>query len=123
MNRFRTLSFYLLFIVVFSCGKQTPELEGFDKKSWDLDKNACSGKRAQMMVSISKEKDKLLALNEMQIVDVLGRPDQNELYKRNQKFFYYFLQPSRDCGTGDSTSSRLVIRFNAMGLAKEISIE
>jgi hypothetical protein len=60
----------------------------------------------------------------MKVVELLGRPDQNELYTRNQKFYYYFIQPAPDCGgSKDSISSRLVIRFNAMGLAKEVSVE
>ena len=60
----------------------------------------------------------------MQIVKLLGRPDQNELSTRNQKFFYYFLEPAPACGTAtDSLSARLSIRFNAVGLAKEVAIE
>jgi hypothetical protein len=77
-----------------------------------------------MINALQTEKDKLLSLNEMQIVDLLGRADQNELLKRNQKFFSYFLTPGPDCNNQeDTTSIRLVIRFNAMGLAKEVTIE
>lgn len=60
----------------------------------------------------------------MQIVELLGRPDRNELYKRNQKFYYYYLTPAPECANYNANSStRLAIRFNAMGLAKEIMIE
>lgn len=76
-----------------------------------------------MLEAMKAEKEKLLSLNELQIVELLGRPDQNELYKRNQKFYYYFLQPSPDCPAPAPEALRLVIRFNAMGLAKEVSIE
>ncbi len=78
-----------------------------------------------MQESIVAQREKLLALKELQIVDLLGKPDQNELSKRNQKFYYYFLQPAKECNTGDSTITpkRLAIRFNAMGLAKEVRIE
>ncbi len=99
-----------------------PELEGIDRQIWATDKNACSGERAKMMEALDREKQKLLALNEMQIVKLLGKPDANELHKRNQKFYYYYLHPSKICGTGDSITRRLAIRFNAMGLAKEIAI-
>lgn len=77
-----------------------------------------------MRVAIDREKEKLLGLDEMQTVTLLGSPDQNELYSRNQKFYYYFIEPAPSCSGGsDSISERLVIRFNAVGLAKEVSIE
>ncbi len=77
-----------------------------------------------MQEAIAAQKDKLLALEELQVAELLGKPDQNELYKRNQKFFYYYLQPSKECNLGDTLApKRLSIRFNAMGLAKEIRIE
>jgi hypothetical protein len=60
----------------------------------------------------------------MQIVKLLGKPDRNELFKRNQKFFLYFIDPAPECVPGDSAVvQKLVIRFNAMGLAKEVAIE
>jgi outer membrane protein assembly factor BamE (lipoprotein component of BamABCDE complex) len=60
----------------------------------------------------------------MQIVELLGRPDRNELYKRNQKFYYFNLKPAPDCPNyNPEDNARLAIRFNAMGLAKEVMIE
>ena len=73
---------------------------------------------------MDSEKDKLLGLDQMQIVEILGKPDLNELSTRNQKFFHYFIEPSPSCPAAtDSLSKKLVIRFNAMGLAKEVAIE
>ena len=117
------LSIFLVLIFV-SCDKPLPTLEGIDAERWTEDKNACDKDRTSMREAIDREKEKLLSLDQMQIVALLGRPDQNELLKRNQKFFYYFLEPGPECGgTADSTAEKLVIRFNAMGLAKEVSIE
>lgn len=67
----------------------------------------------------------MLGLEEMQVIELLGRPDQNELYKRNQKFYYYWLTPSDQCDSTHvaGTMLRLAIRFNAMGLAKEVAVE
>jgi hypothetical protein len=82
------------------------------------------GKRASMTASITSQSDKLLALSEQEIISLLGKPDENELYTRNQKFYYYFLEPAKECGkTVDDDPQRLVIRFNATGLAKEVSFE
>jgi hypothetical protein len=123
MVKSKWFSFLFIAVITFSCGKKLPELTGIDKPLWIEDKNACNGKRSKMIKAMQDEKDKLLALDEMQIVELLGRPDQNELYKRNQKFFYYFMESAPTCPNSGSTPARLVIRFNAMGLAKEVSIE
>jgi hypothetical protein len=118
-------SFFLFAFIFFSCGKSLPTLDGIDLKSWHEDKNGCSGKRLSMEESIVAQHEKLLALGELQIVELLGKPDVNELSKRNQKFYYYYLQSAKECSNSDSTIApkRLAIRFNAMGLAKEVQVE
>jgi outer membrane protein assembly factor BamE (lipoprotein component of BamABCDE complex) len=114
----------LLLLLFFSCGKSLPTLNNIDLKEWLQDKNACNGKRTAMASAIDEQKEKLLGLSENQIVDLLGRPDHNELYKRNQKFYYYFLEPGTSCTNyNERTSKQLVVRFNAMGIAKEVSVE
>lgn len=115
-------AFPLLFL--FSCGKSLPTLNEIDLQAWQDDKKACSGKRAAMMPAMEAESKKLLALSEREIIRLLGKPDENELYTRNQKFYYYFVQPAKTCS--DSVTQdpkKLVIRFNAVGLAKEIDIQ
>lgn len=124
MFRYGWFSLWLLAFVLSSCGKDLPELEGIDLITWKDDKNACNGKRAEMLTNMETEKGKLLALSEMDIVTLLGKPDQNELYKRNQKFYTYFVQPAEACNSDKGNHPmRLIIRFNAMGLAKEVSLE
>lgn len=114
----------IILLLCFSCGKPVPTLTGIDTDGWAQDKNACGDSRASMRNAIDQEKDKLLGLDQMEIVTLLGRPDQNELSERNQKFFYYFVERAPACGgDADSTAKRLVIRFNAVGLAKEVSIQ
>ncbi len=118
------LSTATVFIVLSGCGKSLPTLDNLDLKEWEKDKNACGSYRSDNMETLLAQKEKLLAMKEMQIVELIGRPDRNELYKRNQKFFYYYLKPAPECSTYNADSSaRLAIRFNAMGLAKEIMIE
>jgi hypothetical protein len=123
MLKFRSLSLVFVTFVFFSCGKDLPTLSGIDSTVWKDDKNGCDGKRFPMTNAIQVEKEKLLALDEGQVIKVLGRPDRNELFKRNQKFFYYFLQPAPECNLGNANPKKLVVRFNAMGLAKEVVIE
>ena len=122
MRNFRWLS--LIVLLFAGCGKSVPEIDGLDTDAFKNDRNGCKGDRISAEHSLVLEREKLLALTEMQIVSVLGKPDQNELYKRNQKFYTYFLEPAGKC-TGDSAkiSKKMIVRFNAMGLAKEITFE
>lgn len=123
MSRFKWLNLVLPGLILLSCGKSLPELEALDATVWKNDTNGCNAKRMVMADALIQEKNKLLALDELAIVSLLGRPDRNELYKRNQKFYYYFLEPSEECPTPNKDARKLVIRFNAMGLAKEILVE
>lgn len=116
---------YSLFLVVLlsACNnKPLPTLEGIDMVAWKDDKNGCLNYRSQSIETLIRQKEKLKSLDQQEIVRLLGRPDRNELYKRNQKFFYYLLEPGVDCGV-DRQSRKLSIRFNAVELAKEITIE
>ena len=124
MPKFKSHSLVFLLLILFcSCGKEVPTLIGVDATAWKEDRNGCEGKRFPMTNAIKIEKEKLLALDEGEIIKVLGRPDRNELFKRNQKFFYYFLQPAPECNLGNANPKKLVVRFNAMGLAKEVVVE
>src|SRR5688572_22732619 len=98
MSIFKWLS-YGVFVVLLcnACGKSLPSLNNIDQQAWKDDKLGCSGKRFAMMSDMENESEKLLALSEQEIIGILGKPDENELYKRNQKFYYYFVQPSKNC--------------------------
>ena len=111
----------ILILLFFSCDRPLPTLDGIDQTKWKNDKNGCNGSRSAMLESLKQQQTKLQGLSEMQVINILGRPDQNELYKRNQKFFFYWITGS-SC-TKDSVKIRLGIRFTAMGFAKEISFE
>ena len=112
----------LLFL--FACGKDLPSFEGIDLQAWRDDKQACRGTRSSTMEVMENQAQKFLSLSEQEVIALLGKPDENELYKRNQKFFYYFIQPSASCtNSGTSNPKKLVIRFNAVGLAKEAAVE
>jgi len=119
------LSFSFILAITLSCGKSLPDLTDIDLAVWQQDRNGCLGKRAAMETSLEKQKNRLLGLSEAQIGTLLGRPDDNELYKRNQKFYHYAIQASKNCGgvPVGTTPKELVIRFTAMGIANEVSIE
>lgn len=112
-----------LVVVMFGCGRPLPEFINLDLNAWKNDKHACSGYRSQRIEEIKVQKEKLLALDESQVIKLLGRPDRNELYKRNQKFFQYYLEAGSRCAEPKDEALKLIIRFNAMGLAKEVAVE
>lgn len=115
--------FILLVMLGFCCGKPLPQLEGIDLKQWKDDKFGCNGSREKSIELLSSQKEKLKGLSEDDILKLLGRPDQNELYKRNQKFYHYFVERSTKCDSANQNAKRLSIRFNAVDLAKEVVIE
>ncbi len=108
-----------------SCGSKRVAFDNIDMEQWRTDRKACEGVRMQTKDTFVAQKHRLLSLSEADIVANLGNPDRQELYKRNQKFYYYYLEPAHDCRAADSTARplRLAIRFNAMGLAKEVRAE
>jgi hypothetical protein len=120
---FNRLSVLILLIVMVACGQPSPRFDDIDLTQWKNDKNACGKYRTSVIAAVQKQTDKLLALNELQLVTLLGKPDRSELYKRNQKFYYYYLKPSPDCPSLKGETLRLAIRFNAMGLAQEVVME
>lgn len=115
----------LLIIVVSSCSRPRPDLEEIDLVAWRNDRDGCSGVRMKMADAMIRQKEKLLRLSENEMANLIGRPDRNELYVRNQKLYSYFLKPSPTCAGNPpkQDSSRLVIRFNAMGIANEVTVE
>jgi hypothetical protein len=118
---FKTL--FIILLVATSCGKKLPEIQGADFKVWKDDAKGCNSLRMTISDTIMAQKSLLFGLNEMEIVDILGRPDQRELSGRNQKFYHYLLEPGEACHTDLASPKKLVVRFNAVGLTKEITIE
>ncbi|MEZ4972992.1 MAG: hypothetical protein R2820_06755 [Cyclobacteriaceae bacterium] len=122
MSNFSQLS--LIFILLaLSCGKPLPTLEGVDLKMWKEDRYGCLGYRAPMIDAITQQKEELKALSEMDLVELLGRPDENQLLDRNQKIYAYYLEPGPACDSSKSEPRQLILRINAMGLAKETLIK
>lgn len=105
------------------CSSSLPELRGVDLKLWKEDRNGCKGDRSKMIDAITAEKEKLKTLSEMDLVKLLGRPDENELLDRNQKFYTYYLQPGPRCEQPTENASKLILRINAIGLTKETQVK
>lgn len=112
-----------LSVVLIACGKPMPDLAPLDLVEWKEDKNGCQRFREQNISHLINQLEELKGLSEKDIIELLGRPDRNELYKRNQKFYYYDVDPGKACADSIVENQQLVLRFNAMGLAKEVTVE
>jgi hypothetical protein len=111
-----------LSLLLITCGKPLPDLAPIDLTQWKDDKGGCSQRRLAFIEELKSQKDELKGFSEKDIIKILGRPDHNELYKRNQKFYYYDIAPGKSCND-QVAGQQLVIRFTAMGYSKEVSIE
>jgi len=101
----------IMLFIFMGCSKENVELNGFNIERWKNDRQGCEGYRQQQIENILDQQDKILGLNQNKVTDLLGKPNRHELYKRNQKFFYY------DVSCDSATA--LELRFNALGLCSE----
>jgi len=88
-----TIKVLIIAVMLLSCGKALPVLDGIDSEKWKADRDACQGYRQSVAAAMKSELVKLKGLSEMDVIRLLGKPDENELYKRNQKFYSFFITP------------------------------
>ena len=119
----QVLAMTIFLFVIAGCGKSLPTLDGIDLKQWKDDKNGCNHYREKTINLLVPQLDKLKALDESQLAGLLGKPDQTELYRRNEKFYTYFLEPSVKCDSSNKGAKKLVIRFNGVRVSKEVEVE
>lgn len=123
-NILQKVIFLLVLSITFQltyCRKKK-SIEGFDTKAWTEDVNGCQAKRAAMMDDLLKIKFKLRGQKIGEIKDILGRPDAIELYKRDQKYYIYYMEPGVECSAAKEDPLKLYVRFTAVGIANELSI-
>ncbi|MFO7257111.1 MAG: hypothetical protein DIU61_005410 [Bacteroidota bacterium] len=113
----------ILALVTFSCRNTEVGLDGVDLDAWKRDPGGCQGQRGAAADPLQRQREKLLRLDENEIVSILGKPDKNELYVRGQKFYTYYLDPSPGCENAADSARMLIIRFNAVGLSSEVYLE
>lgn len=113
------LSFSLL---ITACTKKA-DVGDFDSAKWIGDQNGCLNQRSEMVQDLIKIKPNLLALYHKSIIEILGKPDAEELYERSQTYYWYYIDPSPKCDQPSENPRKLSIRFTAMGIANEIDIK
>ena len=119
MNKFLTS---LLFIVLLSFCTTSPELKGFDKQAWLEDTDGCNGDRESIIETIISQEKTLLGKDQDDIIELLGKPNMHELYRRSQTIFTYSINATNKCKQFISGQKQtyLTLRFNALGRVNEI---
>jgi len=125
-NSFHKIIIYISLAIMLAltyCNKKK-RLEGFDSERWIEDRNGCDGERVKMRRELLKVKFRMRGLQTSEIEDLLGRPDAIELYKRDQKYYIYYMEPGPDCDNAKLENPlKLYVRFTAVGIANELSLK
>lgn len=108
-----------IFLFLFACGAK--KIEGFDAEKWKKDPKGCKSERLALLETLEKQKQKLIGLSQSEVVSLLGKPDAQELLKRNAKTFTYYLNEGSQCGVGSQEGIALIIHFGALNYVSEIS--
>ncbi|MDJ1501506.1 hypothetical protein [Xanthocytophaga agilis] len=116
---------YILLLTFFflSCSADQDQFKGFDSIAWKKDYKACSGQRLAMKKDFERIKSKLKGLDQMEVINVLGKPDFQRLEDRHMKSYLYFLEPGSSCPSGKADAKTIVIRFNSVDRVFEIIYE
>ncbi len=121
-NRLRLLNLVLLPFIFIGCNSSI-HIDGFSAEEWKEDKNGCLQKRVNEINILMDGKSNILGQSENEVLSLLGKPDKNQLYSRNQKIFVYYIAHKTNCeNINFSESTYLSIRINAIGVASEMFV-
>ena len=125
MKRFFAFIFVISFLLLESCNSKEINLGDFDMETFKKDRGACNGKRTAMIADLKKLQPNILGLSERQIFSSIGRYDFQILDRRNQRYFIYFLEKGPHCEQiqKPSQAQTMALKFNAVGLVKEITFQ
>ncbi len=117
------MKFFLLILTVLMCSCYPKiSIEGFDNEAWQKPIETCDDNKESLAQLLIMQQDKILGKGQAEIKELLGQPSEHELYRRNQKFFFYILTPADTC-KNVMIQTKLSIKFDAIDRAKELMIE
>ncbi len=116
-----TILFIVLICSTMGCTKKV-DTGDFNVEDWLADARGCNGVRAQMADDLQELKPNLLGHYQKRIIKVLGEPEEQELYRRSQTYYIYYIDPAEDCANGVQNPRKLEVRFTALGIANEVNI-
>ncbi len=118
----KLISYLVIYFLLSSCEKIEIETQQFSSKQWKSDKSGCNGQRLKMRSALMDVQDLVKGKPESQVVEILGKPDGVDLFKRGQKFFIY--QINNPACKADTALPAIYaeIRFNSIDIASELSL-
>lgn len=112
---------YLLLLTIGGCSDPLPT--GVDSVAWKANYQSCTGDRLAAWVDFKSTKERFIGVSEQSVLKVLGMPDRQELYLRNQRIFYYYITPGAQCGgTYTAKGEQIYLRISATNKVTEINI-
>lgn len=98
-------------------------MAGFDSAKWKQDKKGCQEQRRTMLHDFDNIRLDLYGRTEDDIKDILGKPDAEQLMRRGQRVFIYYLEAGEQCTERNklSEANRAEVRFNALHKVSEIT--
>lgn len=112
-----------LLLPLFLACSEPARLDGFDSTKWKQDKKGCQNQRSQMIADFEGIRRDLYGRPEADIKDILGKPDAEQLMRRGQRVFIYYLEPGAHCSERNklSEANRAEVRFSALSKVSEIT--
>ena len=117
----KTSLIFTFVLTTFACTKKV-ETGDFDMDAWQADAKGCTGVRAEMVDDILELKPNLLGHYQKRIISVLGEPEEQELYRRSQTYYIYYIDGAGSCASPTADPRKLEVRFTALGIANEVNI-
>jgi hypothetical protein len=120
------IKYFVLILIVslgVSCGSKF-ETGSINIENWKNDRYGCKGLRLKDIEELKRLRSTFLGENNQALIKTFGRPDRVELVDKSQSYFYYFLEPSEDCGIeqGKSNPLKISFRLNAISKVSEVTI-
>ncbi|TDQ19111.1 hypothetical protein DFQ04_0928 [Algoriphagus boseongensis] len=118
--------FYLsiLFSLILSSCSAPLDAGKINLENWKADRYGCKGLRIQDLEELEAIKNTFLGADNQAIIKTFGRPDRVDLMDKSQSFFFYFLEPSKECEGVEIEKEplRVLFRLNAISKVSEVTI-
>lgn len=111
----------LVFSICLGSCQQEISIGGFESQKWAEDAHGCKGYREKVAPLLLKQRKELIGANEMEVKNLLGKPDAQELQTRGQHYFVYELGGGKSC-EGQQQHALLRIRFDALNRVSELAV-
>ena len=119
----RISQFLTLALLLTTSCYQAADIENFDEAAFRSDPQACEGTRLDMRAQILRLPQALQGFNQYEIEATLGKADRQELSNRSQKSLLYYIEPGPKCENAGEEPFTMIVRFNSVGQANEISFK